>query len=299
MGKTAYDGKRGPSTFMIPSHDLCVVGGDGPNDIPAAECPQLFKPDVRKPIPKAFVQDMRHGQHTPCKVKKDASGRMLVVFGNTRTRSIREIVTEDGTIGTPDEMLVECQFVVRGTTGKDAMEIGMSENGNRKIVNAVDTGRICQSYVQLHGDDPETLARCAMRNGMTVPRLKLLLDMMENAEPDVLAAMDEGNLGIESVMALAKLDPAEQRRQLAMAAETGTAITTSKARAAVRASKGKSIAPGKRELRAEWKELVEVEVQNDVLVSAPAMMAWLLGEGPKPTWSVVPKKATAEVAKRR
>ncbi len=300
MAKTAYNGRRGDSTFLIPALELCLVGGDGPNDIPESECPDLYRPDVTKRLTEGFLADLKLGQHTPCKVLKPKNGplagKLLVTFGNGRTRGRRILNERDGLTGTDDEVLVECQFVRRGTTLRDAEEISMSENANRKVLSGVAKARQAQAYIQRHGDDRRTLARCAVRNAMTVPRLVMLLKTMESADADLLNQMEEHGLGVESVIALAKLPADQQREVLANAKKIGVPITTSKARSAVRASKGKAVAPGRKEIRAEWKGLAEVQEQNDVLVSAPALYAWILGEGEKPDFIVTPKVTVNEFA---
>lgn len=303
MGKTAYDGRRGDSTFLIPALELCLVGGDGPNDIPESECPALYRPDVTEPLDETFLADLNLGQNTPCRVIKPASGpltgKLIVAYGNSRTRGRRILNERQGLTGTEDEVLVECQFVRRGTTLRDVEEISMSENANRKVLSAVAKARQAQAYIQRHGDDKNTLARCAIRNGMTVARLNMLLNMMENADADLLNQMEAHNLGVESVIALAKLPAEKQREVLATAKETGLPITTSKARSAVRASKGKSVAPGRREIRAEWQGLAEKEEENEVLVSAPALYAWILGEGEKPEVIIRPKVSTKQAKSAR
>lgn len=322
-GGQAFSSEKRGQTFYLHAWELTLVGGKRPGcrDIPAAGHP-LADPDVDLPVDMSLVASIRmRGQRQAIEVRKEKVPEELlgklrepesmerdelacVVFGRQRTKAIHYINETDGLYGTDAEILVECKPTARGTTLQDAAEDSMIENGQRREVRALSVIAKAKAYLAQHGDDEETLQRCAIANRMTVDRLKELLDFAERAPAKTMKALKDGDIGIQAAVNLIKL-PAEQQAEVIAAAKAdGKKVSSDTARAAVRVSRGKSEKPTAATLRDLHKALKQqAEAGNSPQVDALACIAYVLGEGPEPDFfgagAKKGKKALAEVVAGR
>lgn len=277
--RVAFDGKRG-TTFRLDPDDVRLVGGNGPNDVPSAGHP-LADPEAGKPANPDTVANIRlSGQIQPIKVYKDHDGCPTVVAGRGRLKAIRAINDADGLTG-EGRMLIVCELVPPGTTVQELEEMSMAENAHRKQVDPLVAAQKAAAYIKRHGYGPETLARCANANNLSVPRLNQLLTLLERGSSKVVKAIKSGELGVQAALALISLPPEEQDAKIETARLNNERISTRKAQAAARESKGHRTAPTKKEIKAELAKLSEsgVDSINPILV-----LRWIVGDADMPNW---------------
>lgn len=317
----AFSSEKRGQTFFLHAWEVTMVGGKGPRDIPAAGHP-LADPDVDLPVDMALVASLRmRGQRQAIEVRKEKvpDGLKLrapesmaddelavIVFGRERTKAIRYINDTDGTWGTPDEMLIECKPTARGTTQQDAAEDSMIENGARKTVRALSVIAKAKAYIATYAENPddpdqETLYRCAVANGMTIDRLKELLDFSEKADAKTMRAIKDGTLGIQAAVNLIKLPPEKRAEVIAQAKQNGTPVSSTTVRNAVRQEKGKAAVPTKAEIRDLLAKLASPSVvDTDRTATArreavAEVLAWILGKGPEPAYFLTPPESAARL----
>lgn len=289
MGGQAYEGPRGQH-FMIPCYELDLIGGGGPNDSPEDRTHPLWKPDIREPIPEAFVESLKIRQEQIATVWRNPhTKRVVVVKGSTRTRGYRQISDAEGSTGTDKERRVQCVFVAPGTTLRDLEEMIASENNNRKLTNTLVTARSCKNYLDRWGHDEATMTRCATVHGLTRGRLGILMTMLEGAGPELLRAMESSDpqerIGGQAAVNLAKLPHEQQAEVINAAKDEGVTVSSDTARQAVRVTKGQSTIPKRAELAALHKTLTESAANGaSPQVDAATVIGWIIGKNEEPVW---------------
>lgn len=203
MGKQAYDGPRGQTTFMFDPAEVRVIGrdtDDGPEH-------PLYDSRAKNPPHEATVLSlMADGQIHPIKVRKDGP-RFDVVVGRGRTIAMREA----------NRRLVEA--------GKEPLRIqGMVESPDdiqaRSRMGAENNIRVQDTPLQrAHRaagmrDAGMSLARIGVSLGAHVSVVSRTLKLLD-CDESVQKAVDEGRVGVSAAVQLASLARADQKRVLA------------------------------------------------------------------------------------
>lgn len=291
MSKTAIDAERGRTSFKMKSLEICLVGGDGPNDIPGAGH-ELWDPDVGDPVNMGMVASLRmRKQEQPIELRKYPGGVVACKIGRTRLKAIRYINEVDGLFGTKNELLVECFVENNKTTPQQAEEDKIIENAHRRIVSAYSVAQTAQAYLERHAVtdadgnyDRETMARCAVANNVTVPRLKQILSILEKGSSELHKVLrNDRSIGVQAALALVSLPPEEQNRKIAEARETGNRITTHRAQAAAREARGVRTAPTKKEIKSQIEKLV-ADRELLIAIDPVEVLQWIVGEADCPDW---------------
>lgn len=295
-GQVFWSKTRG-QIFYLHAWEVSIVGGTRPNTRDfQAPGHALADPDATIPVDMSLVESIKmRGQRVPIEVRKEPAPEgvdlrapvhmpaevvAVTVFGRQRLKAIDYINASEGWYGTPNEILVSCIHVARGTTAQDVAEDSMIENGQRREVRAFAVIEKARAYLNTFGDDDETLARCAVANRLSVKRLRQLLDFAESAPPQTLKALKKGEIGVGAALELSKLPAEKQIAMLEKGAVKGDGktpkkISASAAKKAAAAETGERVRPGLKEIKAYAAELGEDHEYAPVL-------AWVLGLGDKP-----------------
>lgn len=195
------------------------------------DCPEaakhLWVPDAKEPPSIEFVDDIREkGVETPIWVQKIA-GVPVVTKGRNRVKAARQIIDEGGTISVP-ALVVE-----RGTTQAEIMASVISENRQRKKMNALDLAEMVAYFIKLNGRDEKSMAMLQHSAGLDERRLNKLMDLRA-ASKVVHAAIRDGDMDYEAAIAIAEMPPDKQATTIEKLKKQnkGKKITTEQARAA-------------------------------------------------------------------
>jgi len=213
MAKQALEGSR-LNAFSMDPREVVIIGldtEDGPEH-------PLYDKRIKLPVSEALVQSMLlDGQIQPIKVRKEPSGRVVVLVGRQRTRAIRrarEIQVENGVA---PEMLIRLVVMVDKVDDVAAVRRIISENEIRVEDTPLVKADKAQRALAMGNSEREA----AIAFGVTVQTLKSWLKLIE-ADPAVRKAVDTGAVSMRAASKIVALPREEQRAALdGLVAEAG------------------------------------------------------------------------------
>jgi len=268
MGGQAFDDIEGRLNGLRLNPYKCKIYGLD-KDCPEA-AKHLWVPDAKEPPSIEFVDDIREkGIETPIWVQK-IGGEAVVTKGRNRVKAARQVIDEGGTISVP-VMVVE-----RGTTQAEIMASVISENRQRKKLNALDLAEMVAYFIKLNGRDEKSMAMLQHSAGLDERRLNKLMDLRA-ASKVVHAAIRDGDMDYEAAIAIAEM-PADKQAltiEKLKKANKGKKITTEQARAA---KVGRYPRPPQRFVKRLITKLAKDKILNQ---QALDVMRYLNGEAPE------------------
>lgn len=170
----------------------------------------LYDPRIEEPLPLALVESIRDiGIKQEVKVRKDGvvNGvpQWVVIAGKTRVRAARFINTEAGRC----VVRVPCRPV--SGTDEAMLDLMLLENLLRSPESVRTLGFKLQRKMDTWGGTPADLAK---KFGITPQRVQAAL-AFQSLHPSAQAAIDKGDVGVGTILALAEVPRAEQPKLLA------------------------------------------------------------------------------------
>jgi ParB family chromosome partitioning protein len=268
MAKQALAGTR-LNAFSMDPNKLTIIGldtDDGPEH-------PLYDERIHLPVKEGLVRNiMLNGVIQNVVVRKNGD-TVEVVDGRQRVRAAREA---NERLAAEGKELVHVPTSVR--RGKDHALFGVtiSANENRYDDDVMVKAEKCQRYMDMGRSEDEA----AVQFGVDAKTVKMWQKLLE-LSPRVKKAVAAGQISASAAVSLAKMTHEQQDAQLEEAiAEGRTSVTAVKQGVRVRrkTEKGEeaTTAPGKRLLRALWKQHRAKEIVLDETVAK--VLGWVLGD---------------------
>jgi hypothetical protein len=225
MGKQAFEDIEGRINGMrFDPYKVKIYGLD--KDCPEAAA-HLWVPDAKMYPSDEFVADIRDkGIETPIVVQK-IGDIPVVVKGRSRVKAAR-LLKDEGVDITVPAMVSE-----RGSTQAEIMASVISENRQRKKMNALDLAEMVSYFIKLNGRDDKAMSSLKAAAGLDERRLDKLMDL-RSANKTVHEAIRDGDMDYEAAIAISEMPVDKQAETVSKlkAGNNGKKITTEQARAA-------------------------------------------------------------------
>lgn len=232
--------------FMAKPSELTIVGhdtSDGPEH-------PLYDERIKLPLDPDLVRNMKaRGVIEVIRALK-VGDKMLVWSGRRRTLHARVVEKEMADAG---EGEFRVPVIVEKGDQRDAFSKGLAANRFRVDDDILASARQARHALDM-GNSVETVAQDMKVSDQTIRNWMQLL----SASPEVLKAVENGELGATAALVLAPLDPEAQVKQLAELkkdAKDGVKLTVQATKAKVKARLGGR--PGEQTNRVTPKERVE------------------------------------------
>lgn len=242
--KTAFDAKRGVTTFQVPPEELVVVGYDtkhGPGEHPLYD--ERVEGYRKNGIDPAFVRNVRVNGVLQVIITRKDGDALQVNEGRKRTIAAR--LANKERIANGEEPMRVTVVVMRATDADAAIRTEIGNAGRTDDGPITKARKIARLRTLGNGESRIAIAMCLAEGELE--KYESLLDLDEQLQD----AVEDGSLSVSAGLKLRKLPRDEQVK--AFKADGGK-VTARGAGAAVAKARGRktpsNAGPGKRQLKA-------------------------------------------------